>query len=68
VLAIRLAATEPEIIAFADELGFDGVVVVIALLAKKASGGNRSAQRIARAILGRSQADAVTAAMAHVGL
>jgi hypothetical protein len=44
------------------------VVVVIALLAKKASGGNRSAQRIARAILGRSQADAVTAAMAHVGL
>jgi hypothetical protein len=68
VLAIRLAATEPEIIAFADELGIDAVVVVIALLAKRASGGNRSAARVARAILARSRADALTAAMAHVGL
>ena len=68
VLAIQYAATKSEIIALADEFGVKPAVVVIALLAKKASDANRSAARIARAILGRSRADAVTAAMADIGL
>jgi hypothetical protein len=68
VLTIRLAATRPDIIALADELGVAAMTVVIALLAQKAGGTNRSAARIARAILGRSRAGAVTAAMSHVGL
>jgi hypothetical protein len=68
VLAIRLAAARPEIIALADALGVAAVVVVIALLAQKASGQNRSAERLARAILPGDRADAVAAAMSEVGL
>jgi hypothetical protein len=68
VLTIRLAATKPDIIALAEELRVAAVVVVIALLARKAGGTNRSAARIARAVLGRGRADAVNAAMANAGL
>jgi hypothetical protein len=65
---IRLAASQPDIIALADKLGVSAAVVIIALLARKASGENRSAARLARAILGRTRADALTAVMKHMGL
>jgi hypothetical protein len=68
VLMIRLAASQPDIIALADKLGVSAAVVIIALLARKASGENRSAARLARAILGRTRADALTAVMEHGGL
>jgi hypothetical protein len=68
LLMIRLAASQPDIIALADKLGVSAAVVIIALLARKASGENRSAARLARAILGRTRADALTAVMKHMGL
>jgi hypothetical protein len=68
VLMIRLAASQPDIIALADKLGVSAAVVIIALLARKASGENRSAARLARAILGRTHADALKTVMEHMGL
>jgi hypothetical protein len=68
VSAIHAAAKSPEIVAFATALGIDPVIVVIALLARAAGKSNRSAQRIARGILGRSQANEIGAVMTEVGL
>jgi hypothetical protein len=49
--AIRMAATKPDVIAFARKLGLDPVVLVIALMAHAVASQNRSARRIARALL-----------------
>jgi hypothetical protein len=51
-LLIRLAATRPEIIACAKQFNLDPVVLVVALLARSRSAADRSAARIAKAILG----------------
>ena len=66
--AIRTAAQGPEIIALAQALGLDPIVVVIALLARSLGAANRSAQRLARAILGKSPEDDIEAALEEVGL
>jgi hypothetical protein len=68
VRLIRAAARSPEVIALAKALGIDPVVAVIALLARAAGGSNRSAERLARAILGAAEEQAVVAAMAALGL
>jgi len=68
VVAIRFHAERPEVIALAQRLGIDPVVLVIAALAQAQSAADRSAARVAKAILGnRSQAerDAI-AAMFHL--
>ncbi len=53
--------------ALAKALGIDPIVAVIGLLAR-AAGGNRSAERLARGILGAAEEQAVMAAMAALGL
>jgi hypothetical protein len=68
VMAIQAAARLPEIAAFARTLGIDPVVAVVALLARAAGRSSRSAQRLARAILGRAQAGDLETAMHEVGL
>ena len=68
VMAIQAAARLPEIAAFARTLGIDPVVAVVALLARAAGRSNRSAQRLARTILGRAQAADLETAMHEVGL
>jgi hypothetical protein len=68
VLAIHVAAKSPEIVAFAAALKLDPIVVVIGLLARAAGGSNRSAQRLARAILGATQEEAVATVMHEIGL
>ena len=67
-MAIQAAARLPEIAAFARTLGIDPVVAVVALLARAAGRSNRSAQRLARTILGRAQAADLETAMHEVGL
>ena len=57
--SIRAAAQMPEIVRLAQALGVDPVVVVIALLARERGGASRSAQRIARAILGKADTKTV---------
>lgn len=49
--AIRVAAAKPDVIAFARKLGLDPVVLVVALMARAVASQNRSARRIARALL-----------------
>ena len=51
-LAIIRAAKNPEVVALSKNLGIDPVVLVIGLLARSASASNRSAARIAKAVLG----------------
>jgi hypothetical protein len=67
VRLIRAAARSPEVVALAKALGIDPVVAVIALLARAAGGSNRSAERLARAILGAAEEQAVVAAMQALG-
>jgi hypothetical protein len=66
--AIRTAAQGPEVIALAHALGLDPIVVVIALIARSCGWSNRSAQRLARQILGKPAADLIDAALEEVGL
>jgi hypothetical protein len=49
---LKHAAKLPEVLALAEQLKIDPVVLVVALLARSQSPGNRSATRIAKAILG----------------
>lgn len=49
--AIRLAAARPEVVAFASRFGIDPVRLVLALLARSQAAANRSARRLARAML-----------------
>jgi hypothetical protein len=48
---IRLAAARPEVVAFASRFGIDPVKLVLALLARSQAAANRSARRLARAML-----------------
>jgi hypothetical protein len=58
VVAIRFQAQRPEVIALAQRLGIDPVALVVAALAHAQSATNRSAARVAKAILGnRSRAE-----------
>jgi hypothetical protein len=68
VLAIRAAAKVTEIVEFAAALSIDPVIVVVALLARAAGASNRSAQRLARAILGSTQETTVGTVMREMGL
>jgi hypothetical protein len=68
VRPIRAAARAAEVVALASALGIDPIIAVIALLARAAGGSNRSAERLARAVLGTAEEDAVMAAMAVLGL
>jgi hypothetical protein len=68
VRPIRAAATVPEVVALASALGIDPMIAVIALLARAAGRSNRSAERLARAILGAAEEQAVMAAMSALGL
>lgn len=45
-------AERPEVIAFAELIGIDPIVLVVAALAQSQSSSNRSAARVAKAILG----------------
>jgi hypothetical protein len=49
---IQLASVIPEVIAFAKKMNVDPTVLIIALIAHCQSSGNRSAARMAKAILG----------------
>jgi hypothetical protein len=49
---IRSEAERPEVIAFAELIGIDPIVLVVAALAQTQSSSNRSAARVANAILG----------------
>jgi hypothetical protein len=68
VLAIAAAARSADVMALAKALGIDPLIAVIGLLARAAGGSNRSAERLARAILGGAQEEAVLAAMTALGL
>ena len=68
VAAIEVAARLPAVVALANSLGLNAVVVVIALMAKAAGSASRSAQRIARTLLAGADQNAVTAATAEAGL
>lgn len=52
VTRIGMIAALPEIVAFAKNKSIEPIVLVIALIAHCQSSGNRSAERIARAVLG----------------
>jgi hypothetical protein len=68
VRPIHAAAQAAEVVALAKALGIDPIVTVIALLARAAGRSNRSAERLARAILGAAEEQIVTAAMQAIGL
>jgi hypothetical protein len=68
VVAIRAAANVTEIVEFAAALRVDPIIVVVALLARAAGASNRSAQRLARAILGSTQETVISTMMNEVGL
>jgi hypothetical protein len=68
VRSIHVAAKVPEVVALASALGIDPMIVVIALLARAAGASNRSAERLARAILGAAEEQMVMAAMQALGL
>ena len=64
--AIREAAGIDEVRDLADQLGLDPVILVIGLLARAVSAGNRSAARIAHAIFGNAPPEARLDAVARV--
>ena len=64
--AIREAAGIDEVRDLADQLGLDPVILVIGLMARAASSGNRSAARIAHAIFGNAPPEARLDAVARV--
>ena len=66
--AIPRVAQTPAVVALAQALGIDPIVVVIALIARSAGARNRSAKRLARAILGKAADSTVEAALNEVGL
>jgi hypothetical protein len=68
VAAIERAARLPAVVALANSLSLNAVVVVIALVAKAAGSASRSAQRIARTLLAAADQQAVATAMAAAGL
>jgi hypothetical protein len=68
VRPIRAAARLPEVTALANALGINPLIAVIGLIARAAGGSNRSAERLARAILGTAQEQTVMAAMTALGL
>jgi hypothetical protein len=65
--AILAAAQSQEVVALAQSLGLDPIIVVVALLARSMT-SHRSAQRIARAILGSASTGDVARAQAELGL
>jgi hypothetical protein len=66
--AIRKAAAKSDVIALAAKLRLDPVVLVIALMAHAVASQNRSARRIARAILPGSLTDELKAVARGLGL
>lgn len=66
--AVRHAAQAQAVIDLAHQLGLTAIVVVIALLAKAASRSSRSAERLARAVLGSTSGRLIKAAMSEIGL
>lgn len=66
--AIRKAAALPDIVAAALGAGLDPVVFVVALLARAAGSGSRTASRIARAAFGTAPAAGVAIAARAIGL
>jgi len=68
IAAIQLAAELPEVVALADSLGRTAVQIVIGLMATAAGPTSRSAQRLARRLLGGADQNAVAAAMEAAGL
>jgi hypothetical protein len=66
--AVRRAAADAEVVSVARQLGLDPVALIIALMALAQSSANRSAARIARAILGQPVAPAVAALCERFGL
>jgi hypothetical protein len=66
---IKQAAARPEVVAFAKQFSLDPAVLVVALVGRSQSATNRSAARIAKAILGdRIPDDQLLAIMAVLGL
>ena len=66
--AIRAAAQLPTVAALAQALGVNAVALVIALIARAAGKSSRSAQRIARAILGKSDPAVIEPVLEEIGL
>ena len=65
---IEQAAALPEVIALANRLGVTPAQLVLALLARTCAGANRSATRLARAILGARISPEIEALYAQLGL
>jgi hypothetical protein len=66
---IKQAAARPEVVAFAKQFNLDPTVLVVALVARSQSAANRSAARLAKAILGgRIPEDTLLAITAMLGL
>src|SRR5262249_32314483 len=66
--AIRAAAQLPTVAALAQTLGVDPVALVIALIARAAGKSSRSAQRIARAVLGKTAPAVIEPVLREIGL
>jgi len=66
--AIRAAAQLPNVAALAQTLGVDPIALVIALIARAAGKSSRSAQRIARAVLGKAAPALIEPVLREVGL
>lgn len=67
-LAILAASVVGEVVALAAELGISAVAVAVALLARDEGAGDRTAARIARAVLGKASEASIEAAARSVGL
>ncbi|SUS05624.1 hypothetical protein DF3PB_20092 [uncultured Defluviicoccus sp.] len=65
---IEQAAALPEVIALANRLGVTPVTLVLAFLARAHAGSNRSAARLARAILGARISPEIEILYAQLGL
>jgi vault protein inter-alpha-trypsin-like protein len=66
--AIRTAAAKRDVVALAGKLGLDPIVLVIALMAHAVASQNRSARRIARALLPDAVTEEHKAVARHLGL
>jgi hypothetical protein len=66
--AIRKAAAKSDVIALARRLGLDPIVLVVALMAHAVAQQNRSARRLARAILPAATSEEQTAVARGLGL
>ncbi len=65
---IEQAAAQAAIIALAKQMSIDPIVLVVALLAQSQASGNRSAERIARAVLDRKFAEELRDVARLIGL